>query len=147
MKNEIKILSNGVSLDTRNVSDVLCFAAERAEWTARTFLENLPTDEPERTQNVLEAHRNFCLLDVVYKDKASRGLLPTHVAKAMGNALDELREGFNDYVKRFPGDKAARMLSSGAAPTLRFYLATALEDYHEQAIELQKLPVKERIWK
>lgn len=132
MKNEnIKILSNGVNCDTRNLTDILLFTAERAEWTARSILENLPTDEPERSSMALEAHRHFCLLDVVYSDKACRGLLPAHVLKAVGDALDELREGFRLYTVRFPEDRAAKMLASGAVPTLRFYLETILEDWED----------------
>ena len=132
MRNEkIKILSNGVNCDTRNIADVLCFAAERAEFVCRAFLENLPTDEPERSHDVLEAHRNFCLLETIKKDRACASLLPDWFSKAVGDALGELREGFKAYIKRYPQDMAARLLSSGAAPTLHGYLQTTMEAFDE----------------
>lgn len=133
MKHEkIKIICNGVNCDPRSLTDVLCFAAERAEWTARSILENIPTDEPERSSMVLEANRNFCLLDVVYSDRVCAALLPCEFRKAVGDALGELRDGFNEYIKRYHSDAAARLLSSGASPTLRGYLATALKVFDEQ---------------
>lgn len=129
MKTEkISIICGGVTADMRPLTDILLFTAERAEWTARNILENLPTDEPERSAMVIEAHRHHCLLDVVYNDRACAALLPCEFRKAIGDALGELQEGFREYIKRYPEDRAARLLTSGACPTLRGYLQTILED-------------------
>lgn len=133
MRNEkIRIICDGVTADTRNLVDILMFTAERAEWTCRTFLENLPTDEPERTRDVLEAHRNYCLLDTIKKDRVCTSLLPDWFRKSISDALDELRDGFREYVKRCPEDEAARLLTGAATPTLRGYLQTAMEDFNER---------------
>lgn len=132
MKNDkISIICGGVTADMRPLTDVLCFAAERAEWAARSILENLPTDEPERSSMALEAHRNLCLLAVVYNDRACASLLPCEFRKAVGDAVGELQEGFREYIKRYPKDAASRLLTSGACPTLHGYLQTALEDWKE----------------
>ena len=133
MRNEkIRIICDGVTADPRSLTDILMFSAERAEFVCRTFLENLPTDEPERSHDVLEAHRNYCLLETIKKDRACSSLLPEWFSKAVGEDLGELREGFKAYIKRYPEDMAARLLSSGAAPTLHGYLATAMEAFDEQ---------------
>lgn len=132
MIHEIKILSNGVSLDTRNVSDVLCFAAERAEWTARNILEHLCSHgDVDRSHLALEADRNLAAIEVLRKDKVCRGLLPDYVAKALDDASHELAGAIENYFEAYPQDDATRMLTGGSRPTLRGYLQTALDRWED----------------
>lgn len=133
MKNEIKILSSGVLLDTRSLTDVLCFAAERAEFTARNILEHLCAyQEPERSQWALEADRNLAAIEILRKDKGCRGLLPDYVAKALDDACHELSGALEHYIEECPTDAATRMLTSGARITLHGYLQTALERWGDE---------------
>lgn len=127
MKDKIKIISNGVSLDTRNIADILMWAAERAEFNARGILEHLCAyTEPERSHWALEADRNLAVIEVLRKDKAARGLLPDYVAKALDDAARELSGAIEHYFETYPEDDATRMLTSGARITLHGYLETAL---------------------
>lgn len=129
MKNEkIQIICNGVSCDTRNIADILLFAAERAEFTARNILEHLCAyPEPERSHWAIEADRNLAAIEVLRKDKVARSLLPDYVAKALDDASHELSGAIENYFETYPQDDATRMLTSGTRPTLRGYLNTALE--------------------
>ena len=132
MIHEIKILKDGVSLDTRNVSDVLCFAAERAEWTARNILEHLCSQgDVDRSHLALEADRNMAVIEVLRKDKIARGLLPDYVAKALDDASHELAGAIENYFEAYPQDDATRMLTGGSRPTLRGYLQTALDRWED----------------
>jgi len=127
MIHEIKILKDGVPLDTRGITDILLFTAERAEWATRNILEHLCAyEEPERSHWAIEADRNLAVIGVLRKDKAARGLLPDNVAKALDDASHELSGAMEHYFDCYPEDRAVKMLTSGTRITLHGYLETAL---------------------
>lgn len=133
MRNEkIRIICDGVTVDPRNLVDILMFTAERVEWTARNILEHLcSSGDADRSNLAIEADRNLAAIEVLRKNKVVRALLPDYVAKALDDAAHELSGAMEHYFETCPQDEATLMLTSGARPTLRGYLQTALERWGE----------------
>lgn len=130
MIHEIKILRDGLSLDTRSITDVLMWTAERAEFNARGILEHLCScQEPERSHMAIEADRNLAVIEVLRKDKVCRGLLPDWFCKALDDASRELSGAMEHYFSEFPEDRAVKMLTGGSRITLRGYVKTAIERF------------------
>ena len=126
---KMQILANGIPMRTDNLTDLLMFLGERAEWNARAILENLPSSEPERSHLVIEADRHLAVLEMLAKDEASQALLPDWFKPVLKRVRHELSDLICDYFKQYPEDRATRMLTGNMRVTLKGYVKTATQRF------------------
>lgn len=127
----MQILANGIPMGTGNLTDLLLFLGERAEWNARTILEHLPSNEPERSHLVIEADRHLAVLETLAKDGACQAILPNWFKSVLKRVRHELSDLISDYFNKYPEDRATLMLTGGTRVTLKGYVKTATQRFEE----------------
>lgn len=131
----MQFLKDGKPLRTDNLTDLLMFVGERAEWNARAILENLPSSEPERSHMVIEADRHLSVLEMLAKDEASQALLPDWFKPVLKRVRHELSDLICDYFKKYPQDRATLMLTGNMRVTLKGYVKTATQRFGAEGQE------------
>ena len=130
----MQFIKDGKPLRTENLTDLLMFVGERAEWNARAILENLPSSEPERSHMVIEADRHLSVLETLAKDEASQALLPDWFKPVLKRVRHELSDLISDYFKKYPEDRATLMLTGNVRVSLRGYVKTATQRFGESGV-------------
>lgn len=130
----MQFIKDGKPLRTDNLTDLLMFVGERAEWNARAILENLPSSEPERSHMVIEADRHLSVLETLAKDEASQALLPDWFKPVLKRVRHELSDAICDYFKKYPEDRATLMLTGNVRVSLRGYVKTATQRFGESGV-------------
>ena len=130
----MQFIKDGKPLRTDNLTDLLMFVGERAEWNARAILENLPSSEPERSHMVIEADRHLSVLETLAKDEASQALLPDWFKPVLKRVRHELSDLICDYFKKYPEDRATLMLTGNVRVSLRGYVKTATQRFGESGV-------------
>ena len=128
----MQFLKDGKPVRTDNITDLLMFVGERAEFTARSILENLPSSEPERSHLVIEADRHLAVLETLAKDEACQALLPDWFKDVLKRVRHELSDLIFDYFNKHPEDRAALMLTGNMRVTLKGYVKTATQRFGEE---------------
>lgn len=130
----MQFIKDGKPLRTDNLTDLLMFVGERAEWNARAILENLPSSEPERSHMVIEVDRHLSVLETLAKDEASQALLPDWFKPVLKRVRHELSDLICDYFKKYPEDRATLMLTGNVRVSLRGYVKTATQRFGESGV-------------